>query len=123
MPGNNSCPSRNIFKKLSRTSCLTVLDTQPLARRSFNVEGRTLAAITRMSPQTGCTSAGRGPLAGTSACGGKFATCPPDRGQVANLPPQLAPSSIVAGDPARIPLFRFPQETAGTGGADGLRSA
>src|SRR5579864_5099144 len=37
-------------RKLSRTSCLTDLETQPLARSSARVEGRTETDFTRTSP-------------------------------------------------------------------------
>src|SRR5260370_41890019 len=41
MPGNNSSPALSMRRKLSRISCLTVLDTQPLWRSSLRLVGRT----------------------------------------------------------------------------------
>src|SRR5260221_10737097 len=39
MPGNNSSPSHSMRRKLCWISCLTVLDVQPLARRSAKLFG------------------------------------------------------------------------------------
>src|SRR5262245_59896677 len=50
MPGKRSSPRSSIFRKLSRTSCVTVMETHSLSRSSFRLAGRTLAGITRFSP-------------------------------------------------------------------------
>src|SRR5260370_22133707 len=63
MPGNSSSPFCNRRRKLSRISCLTVLETHPLSRSSFRLAGRTLAGISPFSPcwngsvANGCSSA------------------------------------------------------------------
>src|SRR5712692_2390148 len=51
MPGKSSAPARSMVKKLSLISCLTVLETQPLSRSSFKLEGRICSAVTTLSPQ------------------------------------------------------------------------
>src|SRR5947209_15974105 len=53
MPGNSSSLCWSIRKKLSRISCLTVLEVHPLSRRSLRLLGGTLTAISRMSPLGG----------------------------------------------------------------------
>src|SRR5438105_978525 len=55
IPGNSSSPSLSIRRKLSRISCLTVFETQPVSRSSFKFEGRTLAAIAPLSPSVACS--------------------------------------------------------------------
>src|SRR4051812_21207696 len=50
MPGNKSSPPRSRRRKLWRISCLTGLDTHPLARRAFRVEGRTGEGILDTAP-------------------------------------------------------------------------
>src|SRR5437764_7755967 len=50
MPGNRSSPLCSMRRKLSRISCLTGLDTHPLARRSFKVAGRTWGGILVATP-------------------------------------------------------------------------
>src|SRR2546429_8557271 len=50
IPGNSPLPSCSMRKKLSRISCLTVLEVHPLSRSSLRFVGRTLAGITQISP-------------------------------------------------------------------------
>ena len=45
--GKSWSPRRSIARKLSRTSCLTVLETHPLSRSSLRVEVLVLVAVTR----------------------------------------------------------------------------
>src|SRR5579864_6199338 len=50
IPGKRSSPCCSMRKKLSRISCLTVLEVHPLSRSSLRFVGRTLAGITQVSP-------------------------------------------------------------------------
>src|ERR1700722_8514336 len=50
MPGKRSSPAWSRRRKLSRISCLTDLETQPLARSAARVVGRTESDFTRTSP-------------------------------------------------------------------------
>src|SRR5690348_13300363 len=50
MPGKSSSPADSIRRKLSRISCLTVLEVQPLSRSSLRLVGRADGGMTRFSP-------------------------------------------------------------------------
>src|SRR5947209_18073759 len=64
MPGKSSSPPWSMRRNLSLISCLTVLETQPLARKSFKVEGRWPTGVMKKSSQEG-----RNGVAGVIAAG------------------------------------------------------